>query len=57
MVTEGLPRARPAMMTTPMQMTNAIVGTMKTRADSATPHRFRPVITASVARHSHILAP
>ena len=30
---------------------------MKSRADSATPHRFAPVISASTARQSHTRAP
>ena len=35
----------------------ATVGTMNTRADSATPHRLTPVIRASTPRHSQTLAP
>ncbi len=36
---------------------NATVGTMNTRADSATPHRLTPVISASTPRQSQTLAP
>ena len=40
-----------------MARMNSSVGTMNTRADSATPIRLTPVISASTARHSHTRAP
>jgi len=40
-----------------MATMNSTVGTVKTLADSETPHRFRPVIRASAARHSPTRAP
>ena len=40
-----------------MATMNSSVGTMKTRADSATPHRLSPVIRASTARQSQTRSP
>ena len=40
------------MITAAIATMNAMVGTMKTLADSTTPHRLRPVMTASAAKHS-----
>jgi hypothetical protein len=40
-----------------MATMNNSVGRVKTFADSETPHRFRPVMIASVARHSQTVAP
>lgn len=40
-----------------MAAMNRIVGTMKTRADSATPRRFTTVMRVSAARHSQTRAP
>ena len=45
------------MITAKIETMNASVGTMKSRADSATPHRLAPVISASTARQSHTRAP
>jgi hypothetical protein len=56
-VTTGWDRTAPPMITIAIAMMNATVGTMKTRADSATPHRFTPVIRASTARQSQTRAP
>jgi hypothetical protein len=55
--TAGWLRTRPATITRNMAAMNPSVGTMKTRADSAIPHRFTPVISASTARQSHTRAP
>jgi hypothetical protein len=45
------------MITAVMATMNASVGTVKTLADSETPQRFRPVMTASAARHSQTVPP
>ena len=56
-VTAGCERTSPVMITTAMDTMNASVGIAKTRADSARPQRFTPVMRASVARQSHTRAP
>jgi hypothetical protein len=45
------------MITAAIAAMNATVGTVKTLADSETPHRFRPVMMASAARHSQTAPP
>ena len=55
--TAGWDRISPEMMTTAMAAMNATVGTMNSRADSATPHRLAAVISASAPRHSQTRAP
>jgi hypothetical protein len=45
------------MITAAIAAMNATVGTVKTRADSETPHRFRPVMMASAARQSQTVLP
>jgi len=55
--TAGCARNRPPRITATMATMNASVGTVKTLADSETPHRFRPVMMASVPRHSQTEAP
>ena len=45
------------MITAAMATMKASVGTVKTLADSETPHRFRPVMMASAARHSQTRLP
>ena len=56
-VTAGWDLTSPAMITITMAAMNSSVGSANTFADSETPHRFTAVISASVARHSHTLAP
>jgi len=55
--TAGCGRTKPTTITRNIAMMKAIVGTANTRADSATPHMFTPVISASTSRHSHTRAP
>jgi hypothetical protein len=55
--TAGWARSRPPRITAAMATMNSSVGTVKTLADSATPHRFSPVITASAARQSQTRPP
>ena len=55
--TAGWDRTSPPMMTAAIATMNRMVGTMKRRADSATPHRFAAVIRASAPRHSQTRAP
>ena len=55
--TAGWARSRPTPITRKIAAMNAMVGTMKIRADSATPHRFTAVIRASTARQSQTRAP
>src|SRR6516225_9118821 len=50
--TAGWVRNRPPRITAAMATMNSSVGTVKTLADSETPHRFSPVIRASAARPS-----
>jgi hypothetical protein len=45
------------MITAAIATMNATVGTVKTLADSETPHRFSPVMRASAPRHSHTVLP
>ena len=55
--TTGWLRTRPITMTAKIDTMNATVGSMNSRADSATPHRFAPVISASTARQIQTRAP
>ncbi len=54
--TTGWERIRPTMMTAAMATMNATVGAMNSRAESATPQRFAPVMKARAARHSQTRA-
>jgi hypothetical protein len=54
MATAGLERNRPITMIATMAAMNATVGTVNTLADSVTPHKFSPVISASTPRHSQV---
>ena len=55
--TTGWDRTSPPTITIAMATMNATVGTMNTRADSATPHRLTAVIRASTPRHSQTRSP
>ena len=50
--TAGCERIRPPTMTTAMAKMKTSVGTMNSRADSATPQKLAAVITASTPRQS-----